>query len=426
MVRLGACGYSPLEVVMTNPLITDEQALVLIGELSNTATSLQADALQIAPLVQVERARFEKQEISLEEMSFWLKSLVHAVLPFAEGLCSNIREVMTRHADKLQGRVTPKQLAALTNKSQDPPLERALSLTFRTLPVLFGVSYEPDTSGADFRAFKEMLRARAAFTHPKTPPDIHPLELIATVNSGLEWLLHAWRDLLLACAARVRDVSGMARGTKKFPFNDQRLADFRARAKELAEAEERKGEVFGALSRMIFGLMDDTKRAELLVTDKSGERPLPSEVAFRNLARFLFSEIEGSVFIAAYYLYRYGFVDEKPQKELLIGSHEEVRDRIIDTLETFSRYFGVDYRVPRDSAGWDAFSAARGLRNRLVHPKDALAFQFRNGDLDQLLATRNWWCEEVHGCLSLSVNQDERKIEELVRRMQAGLRTVED
>jgi hypothetical protein len=328
---------------------------------------------------------------------------------------------MRRHAAELEGRIAPKQLAMITDTSQQPPLDKILRLTFRNLPVLFGVSYEPDTSGADFRAFKEMLRARARFTHPKTPPDIHPLELIATVNSGLEWLLHAWRDLLLACAGRVRDVSRESRHARKFPFRDERLEAFRVRAKELAEAEDRDGETFNALSRMILGLRDDTKRAKLLVSAKDGERPLPTEVAFRNLARFLFSEIEGSVFIAAYYLYRYGFVDVKPKKELLIGSHEEVRDRIIETIEAFSRHFGADCRVRRDGPGWNAFGAARDLRNRLLHPRNAMAFQVRNGELGQLLATLNWWYDEVHGCLSPS--QDGEKRRELAQRERLWLCT---
>jgi hypothetical protein len=95
----------------------------------------------------------------------------------------------------------------------------------------------------------------------------------------------------------------------------------------------------------------------------------------------------------------------------------------IETLETFSRHFGVDSRVRRDSAGWNAFGTARELRNRLLHPKNATAFQFRNSDLNQLLATRNWWYEEVHGCLSLTLDSG-GKLEELIHREILGLRKL--
>lgn len=409
---------------MPNQLITDEQASVVIAELSKTATSLQSDALHMAPRVQVERARFGRQEIPLEEMSFWLKGLVHACLAFAEGLCHNIREVMLRHASDLEGEVKAKDLEIIIDTDRAQPLDKILRLTFRNLPVLFGVSSELDTSSSDYRAFKEMLRARGRFTHPKTYPDILAFELIATVNSGLEWLLYAWKDLLLACLTRVQEVTDEPERSKRPPFSDQRLEDFRELGRRYAAGQATERDSFGDLGRMIFGLLDDTKRAVDLVTAKNSDAPsLPGDSSFRNLVRFLFTEIEGSVFAAAYYLYRYRFTDEKPTKELLIGDHQDVRERIVSTLESFSRHFGTDCCVRRDGSGWEAFAAARKLRNRLLHPEGALDLHFRNGELDQVLATRDWWHGEVHECLVLT--EESEKLRVLLDRERLGLRDID-
>lgn len=244
------------------------------------------------------------------------KSLVHAFLAFAEGLCHAMRRVVKQFRVELGAEVTRRDMPAIEDLALGIPLSRSVRVGFRNVSRLFGAYFTLDTGGADYRAFAAMIEARGRFTHPKKWSDLQPFELLATMKWGMQWFLLSWGELLIACTAQVGDSIGQLEASLgRAPFEDRRLTAFQDRRREY-DAAHRDDSSLSDLSRVIFGLLDDTIRAVKLVTtgDDQPDR-VSAELAFRNLTRFLFSEIEGSVFIAAIYLYRYGYLERTSRRE---------------------------------------------------------------------------------------------------------------
>jgi len=64
------------------------------------------------------------------------------------------------------------------------------------------------------------------------------------------------------------------------------------------------------------------------------------------------------------------------------------------TVSIFARGLGIDYRVPVDGPGWQAFRQAVDLRDRVTHPRSLEGGQLSDADL-QLVHQAHDWYESV-------------------------------
>lgn len=311
---------------------------------------------------------------------------------------------MRSHLVLLRPLLTAKQYEAIADPSLRIPTGDAIPITFRALAKLFATPFILDTDGTDYRAFSALVKARGRFTHPKRATDIHPFAALATMNWGLEWLLHSWRDLIVACAKQVEGVSKEQPSSlprQRPRFEDHRLVDFNMAEKELIDAHKDDG--FGeVLLAILSGLREDTDRSLAIVRVKNTEaeaEDVPLDLAVRNLVRIFFTEIEGSTFFAAWSLHRLGFTKDSPKRDFLNGPHEEVRERIGETLDAFSRHLGNKLELSRNGEGWDGLCGVRALRNRMVHPQDPSAHIVAPKEYGQLLITLSWWQAEARKTL---------------------------
>jgi hypothetical protein len=71
-----------------------------------------------------------------------------------------------------------------------------------------------------------------------------------------------------------------------------------------------------------------------------------------------------------------------------------VPERLIRTLETFSRTFGDDV-VPAKHLGWSYFCELFAIRDRLTHPLRANDVDFRIKHLEIATAALGWYLEDA-------------------------------
>lgn len=375
---------------------SSEDLLQPLSHISAVGTALQDDVNMLALETKHQVRRFKSDEVSLPVVCFWHKSLVRSFFAFADGLAFTIREIL--HADTNSFQLSAK-LKRKLDTTKRLPLKRAVPIAFRSLAQVYSVVPTLDTGGEDFRGFKTLTDARDRFVHPKSHADICPLELFPAVSPSLEWFFVAWRDTILACLESLNlDMPPESARSRRFSFRDKTVPRFTA-IREAWDAE-RRSDFVSDLRDVVCPLMEDTGRAMDALGGHTTVTALPKTCTARNLVRTIFSEIEGTVLIAATLLHRYRS-DPAPSKELLVGSHHAVRDNVVLTLENFSQAFGIDHQVDRDGDGWQAFIVARELRNRMTHPKSAADLMFQPGDLDALLNLIGWWHSQAANCTTL-------------------------
>jgi hypothetical protein len=225
--------------------------------------------------------------------------------------------------------------------------------------------------------------------------------MFPSTNPSIEWLYSSFREILRSCISAIGfQVKEGVAYERRFYFKDESLVQFEEARQRYDAGKSDDGELIGQLSDITFGLWADTKLALGFISETFKEEHGPA-CAIRNFARTLFSEIEGCVFVAAFSLFRYrGYAE--PTEELLIGSHEEVRARIVSTLEAFSQEFGTSLLLEKGGLAWDKFLAARELRNRLTHPKGASDLDLSVGDMEMMMEVSTWWHSSVDGCFELN------------------------
>src|SRR5215210_5899548 len=125
-----------------------ETDIELLGRVAHVSTTLQQDVLAFSLEVGVQVARFQADEISLEDVCFWYKSLAGAFFACADGLCFILREAITENADRLE--LSQKLRRQLAPESRTE-LERLAPIALRHFARLFNAEVAVDTSTEDFR-----------------------------------------------------------------------------------------------------------------------------------------------------------------------------------------------------------------------------------------------------------------------------------
>ena len=381
-----------------NPADATDPRRAFLAQIALVAFALQSDVTALSFEAQKQVTLFKADAISLDEATFWLKSLVGSFFAYADGLSYSIRENAASSADLLGNRLSRNLLRDL-DTSKRLPLERAVSVALKSLAHLCSAPPVIDTSTEDFRGFKALTDARERFVHPKSHIDVCPFELFPTVNPALEWFFHTLRETFIVCGRTLGFPLQTPPQGRRFYFSDDKLAPFAAKRAEWEAARE-TGFV-PDLRDVIFPLMDDTGRAMNAMLGRGLEPALPVDCTARNFVRTLFVEIEGSVLIAASLLHSRDHA-EPPSASLLAGSHEEVRNNVVVLLEKFSSRFGRRHTVLRHGSGWEAFVAARALRNKVTHPKSVNDLALNIGDLDTLMELAGWWHGDAGECLELN------------------------
>jgi hypothetical protein len=76
--------------------------------------------------------------------------------------------------------------------------------------------------------------------------------------------------------------------------------------------------------------------------------------------------------------------------------------------------------------GWQQFKTAKEVRNRLMHPKNAADLIVSDADMESLLATKNWFDEQISKLLTEMMATVEPAIQRAIAKEQATLRQIID
>lgn len=332
-------------------------------------------------------------QVTTEEIFFWYKSLTRSLFAFADALATSLRSAVIDHAAELEIHLSNTTRKSLLRRGLSTRGALALSLTH--FPRLFALPEIalPQDSEPDGQALQLLIECRDGFAHPKSMRDFYPPALLPTALPVASWVLFIWVSLLSACleTAGGQPAAAASRGHR---FDGSQVAEFEKRLKSLYEASDQP-----MFMRMVLALTKDTDRALKLVPRKTIESPF-RPWAIRNLARSLFSAIEGTAFILADFLADCGSC-ERPTANFLRGQDEDVRERIADVLDQFSHLVGDGCKVPRAGPGWENFPQARRFRDRTVHPDPQQSLDCGEVEFRALLETLDWWHVQGSPCLRL-------------------------
>jgi hypothetical protein len=366
--------------------------------------ALRDDTVALANRTRIETERYKAGIIGTEEICYWYKCLIATVLSLAEGVCNRMRELTLTHAGEMNLSLSKRRSEELDPR-RSAPLERSTSLAFRYFPKLFGIDFDFDSSTDSFRGFKALLDSREAYTHPKRYSDLYPIKFFPLLRPVSRWYLDNLKEVLKKCGTAAGLSTSYAETTPEpTTFKDSDLNPYLKIWENWAVSKDGVGFIEN-LGNVYFGLLKDTSRAMTMISDANRGSEIPAACAWRNFTRFLFYEIEGSVFLAGLQLHRYADSYQQPTKDLLIGDHEAVLERALSTLETFSRIFGKSVIIKRDAEHLTTFIQARSLRNRLTHPCDPGALTIKSEETSVLLHLLSWWHEEPARCLSIDAEK---------------------
>jgi hypothetical protein len=367
-------------------------------DVSQLTGSLWPDVLALERKAKQAASLHKPGQKPTKELCFWYKSLVRLFLVQVEGLSYAMRDHATRLSSGLGIQWSRRKWGQISSLDRHLAIERGLSLGIESFSRLFGAEFTLDSGGEDYRGLQATLAARDRFTHPKRPEDLCPDDILRTTSSSMEWVFHAWRSLILACTEALGS-------TLNAGVPPERSFQFRDNCTEEAEEspyEPTMERFFDDLGGMLFSLMGETTMAlDMLLASLANNSDISVNCAAHLVSATIFSEIEGSVFMAASYLNSFRSGYSVPSKELLIGNHAEVQGRIVSVLESFSSEFGVGASVQREGVGWDSFALSREVRNRFTHPKKPEDLIVSAEEQQNLMNVILWWHGDVHRCLEV-------------------------
>ena len=79
------------------------------------------------------------------------------------------------------------------------------------------------------------------------------------------------------------------------------------------------------------------------------------------------------------------------------------KDRHGPLMNTFARLYSRTYGLDKSNSGWRSFTNAIELRNRITHPRNALAFEVTDSELDALEEARSWFADAIEDLLKTCI-----------------------
>ena len=127
--------------------------------------------------------------------------------------------------------------------------------------------------------------------------------------------------------------------------------------------------------------------------------------------RAVFALIESQIFYLKNYVLTFpeGGIDEETELSLrdqkvihrqdgekrTITSFKSFQDNVVFSLETFAWFYGIEYQVIREDAGWKDLVISSHIRNRIVHPKTPENLIISDNEMLGLDNARSWFFQQM-------------------------------
>jgi hypothetical protein len=138
------------------------------------------------------------------------------------------------------------------------------------------------------------------------------------------------------------------------------------------------------LTKPLFVLSDDLERAEkdLIANDDSYSR--------RNYIRVLFAAIELTMFVQKQTILiaasdGLGLMKDADLHRLRKKDHNPLADRFLFITRSVEKGFGLSLTSHTTGPGWDDFTNAIALRNRITHPKKHQDFEISDAERELVI-----------------------------------------
>ncbi|MEM7584360.1 MAG: hypothetical protein AAF560_13305 [Acidobacteriota bacterium] len=258
-----------------------------------------------------------------------------------------------------------------------------LKFAFRYYPQLFDVAYTLDTDSPTWLALvKRLVPARRDMTHFGRLDDFYAIEAAQTIIPCYPWYLGELLRLLCSCFESV-DVPVPDFDLDLIKRNEFDVSAFRtmpvSREDFYAEVGELQGRSLAAIRYSLELLNKEIDFAFRVMGDAWGQHGLEHASAqfyVRNYLRTCIVYVEGVIDILRLFI-----AHAIERGEIRLSQSEQARlesrrllDRLTETVEVFSRYFGEGAQLVAADEEWGAIRTVLDYRDRLTHPR-------RDGDL---------------------------------------------
>ena len=295
---------------------------------------------------------------------------------FLDGLSFAMRQTVLHCAKDAGITLTPKQHAEL--KNQYLGTLESFKLAFKLFPRLVGSDYALDVGGEEWRGLLRVAKVRNNLTHPKVLEHLAFHPALPALVPTIRWVSREILTLLNEVSRR----TGLA--SRPVPIGVEELV-FRESESPwnpvFKDEDYRLIKSYGDrtleyVKHMFFMLSDDTKTAMELtrgtLASHSALLSPRSQFTYRTYARTLFSEIEGAIAAARF------FIDAAVDRggvslsgtDVAHLDEGEIEDRLVATANLWSREFGNGYTLGTTGQGWKHLRGALAFRNRVTHPKN--------------------------------------------------------
>jgi hypothetical protein len=297
------------------------------------------------------------------------------------------------------------QADSITNEVKLLSTEGSIKIGTRWFAKLFGADFALDTDGEEWRWFKQIIKVRNQFTHPKTLEHFYSGPALGLLHPTADWFAEQMQCMFAKCCTNLgypppRQQESPSKSVVKIKEQPS-LCFTEAELDQIQDVPAR------ALKYLEIVLLRSGREIKLgidLVDDSS--RPFLGhghQYAARSAVRTQYSEVEGYTATVLFFLRageRWGeiWLSEADREAL---ATREIEDKLVAALTIFSREFGYNY-VP-ETAGdlWRQFRGARFFRDRLTHPKEPASLQVDDKSLLMVLNAAKYFNEALSAALRI-------------------------
>lgn len=331
-------------------------------------------------------------------LDYRVKNVIRCLLGSVDGLSYFLRFTVIDCASKMGMKIEPDE-RRLLRKIRNP--RGSLQHGYRFFARLAGLDLQIDTASEGWIAFDELVEVRHEFTHLQDIRGLFALSSLHLVQPTLVWFTSLMGQLFSQVGAELGLDTFTENGRDIEIHVDEPV--LRAALLDTFDSEffdlvaQAAGRSIGYLRHCFRVLNDETDFARTELLARPSVWDPRRQYHARLVAWSLSTNIEGVTNLLRRELDKAadrGEVTLTDDDRALMAA-ELVEDRATATAQVWSREVGYDKIPSQEGEDWAAVPQARGIRNRISHPKAVTHLRVNPKQQVALLHASQWFTGEV-------------------------------
>ena len=331
------------------------------------------------------------------QLDYRVKNVIRCLLGSVDGISYFLRQTTVDCAPTMGVTIAPEDLRSL-RKVRNP--RGSLQQGYKFFGQLAGLDLAIDTTSREWQAFDELVEVRHGFSHPTEIRGLFALRALHLIQPTLVWFMSLMSQLFSQVGSSFgskfvpADVRDLSIQIEEPVLRRVLFETFNTEFFDLVAQSAGRSIAYLRHCMQILNMETDSARSDLLAIPSVWDPRRQYQA--RLLAWSLSSNIEGMTNLVRSELEKavareeIGLTDA--DRESMAA--ELVEDRAGATAEVWSREVGYATVPSRKGEDWTAVSQARGIRNRISHPKKLADLRIDQKQQVTLLRGGRWFMDE--------------------------------